>query len=238
MTGSFRRSSVERSAVWLLLCVSRRRCARAGASCSSTRSRTSRHWRRARFKASFRTKSGTAGRRRHRCPRSASRRRRLRVTDRSGRFEMRTLSPGPYLLRAHLSAVSSRRAVNSSMCVRACAHVRRRSRSAVRRRSLLRRWRRRATGVGPEPARWHCSAAADEGDHHDNDRRRSRRSGVATASRAPRHPEGRDPARRHHRRRHAGSISGFAGGSRARHASVARSTVTNLFGSTRRSRVS
>src|ERR1700730_1782440 len=31
------------------------------------------------------------------------------VTDRSGRFELRTLSPGPYLLRAHLSGfVASR----------------------------------------------------------------------------------------------------------------------------------
>ena len=32
------------------------------------------------------------------------------VSDRSGRFEMRTLSPGPYLLRAHLTGfVASRR---------------------------------------------------------------------------------------------------------------------------------
>src|SRR4030081_2229153 len=29
------------------------------------------------------------------------------VSDRSGRFEMRTLSPGPYLLRAHLAGVGA-----------------------------------------------------------------------------------------------------------------------------------
>src|SRR5262245_12207560 len=31
------------------------------------------------------------------------------VTDRSGRFELRTLSPGPYLVRAHLSGFSASR---------------------------------------------------------------------------------------------------------------------------------
>src|SRR3954468_10572389 len=32
------------------------------------------------------------------------------VSDRSGRFEMRTLSPGPYLLRAHLTGFVASRA--------------------------------------------------------------------------------------------------------------------------------
>ena len=114
----------------------------------------------------------------------------------SGRFELRTLSPGPYLVRAHLERLRRLARRRWSRSGRARAR-RRRSRCdtrsvaspATRRRAGARRGRRRcrrrAPVARPIRATTAPTAAASTDDDHSETR-------LAAAPPAPRHPEGRD----------------------------------------------
>ena len=110
------------------------------------------------------------------------------VTDRGGRFELRTLSPGPYLVRAHLTGfVALARAGRRRPSERARLVV---DRAAPRRRvgeragAAARCWPP-ASAPRPtrrrRPARAGRSGSADRRDRQ----RRPRRGGVAAAPRAP-----------------------------------------------------
>src|SRR6185295_1664181 len=146
--------------------------------------------------------------------------------DRVGRFEMRTLSPGPYLLRAHLSGFIASRGqlvdVRPSALVSSSIALRRASPSYP----LL------AAGVGggsPDPA---AAPPTDEGpstttiddDHGEVAwRLRHARRGILKDATVPDELIAGDTPPDDH---------GFADpGFFGRSASVARSTVTSLFGS-------
>ena len=175
MRGTFqsdRRS--ERSAVCCSLCVAsaaqpRRRVAQLRAGHAHRVDRAP-----ARFKASFRTRrvapvaGATVSGARHLRPRSRSR-------DRSGRFEMRTLSPGPYLLpRAsqrfrRVARSGRRRASERRLSRRRSRFATLRSRHVV---SAAGRGSATAHRLIPPPVQ----PTDDSATTHDNDRRRSRRS--------------------------------------------------------------
>ena len=160
-------------------------------------------------------RAGRAGRRRH----GVGARRLVGIRgqrSRAASFEMRTLSPGPYLLRAHLAGfVASRGQVvdvrpsaraSSSIALR---HVSGGEHAGVisgagrrRRRDAPTRRRRRA---GADPAATANTRGRDR-------QRRSRRARVAPAARAPDDPEGRDGSRGDGRGADAPSDDGGFGG--------------------------
>src|SRR2546423_2341526 len=86
------------------------------------------------------------------------------TTDRGGRFELRTLSPGPYLIRAHLSGYIASRGqiIDVRPSGRASSSIALRRASTP---SLL------AAGIGaqplpPEPVSPPADASSNEGDDH------------------------------------------------------------------------
>ena len=117
------------------------------------------------------------------------------VSDRSGRFEMRTLSPGPYLVARAPQRLRRVARSGRSTCVRARVRRRRsrciaRSRRRRRIRSCWPEWARRARRAAHRPRRQPTRTTRTRRRAHG--RRRSQRSwrgGCVT--RAARHPEGR-----------------------------------------------
>jgi hypothetical protein len=151
----------------------------------------------------------------------------IALTDRSGRFEMRTLSPGPYLLRAHLSGFLASR--GQLVDVRPSARV---SSSIALRRVAASSYPLLAAGVGGgESADPAAVQPTDEGtttttiddDHGEVAwRLRHARRGILKDVVVPDEIIAGDPPPNDH----GFTDPGFFG----RSASVARSTVTNLLG--------